>query len=707
MKRGLLFFTLFLFAFASPIKLHAQLVGQLYSLVYYGGNVSTPGGTFNIFDPIDDSDWAPFEFNGLNGFRPYGNLVQNKTGLLYGMTNYGGTLSGGVLFSYDLKAKNQNIIYNFGADTGKPSIPYGTLVLAPDNNYYALDWYGGYAGSGTIFKFHPPNTVTKMWSLWGFEIGSSPTGNLIVVTDSLLYGMCDYSKGGGPGSIFSYNIYTNQAKLLYVFTGTSGNYPRGSLLKVNDTMLYGLTQSGGSSSDGVLFSYNIRTNVETVLHNFTGKPDGRNPGGSLMMATDGNLYGTTESGGTGDSGTLFRYNINSNTETVIYNFGLRSGFEPFADVIQATNGLLYGNCNFGGTINEGTIFSYNIGSSLYSVLFNYDGPRGAQPYANFLEVMGASDTVVENPCPGDSSGKMTVYVRGGIAPLTYHWSNGATTSSITGLKYGIDSCTVTDSRGIAFTLVDSVGPAPMGISFNVSNACNGGGGGSAWVTVLGGSGPFTYYWSNTSTTDTVTNLAVGTYTCTITDANGCSGKGTVVITQAAVMMIDSIVQTPQTCPTCYNGSIRVFVSGGVPPGDTACYYYLWGSLGRYSKYNSDTLSNLDSGSYSVCITSCYGCGSLCRDTTVATGINTLQNGGFVHIYPVPSSGLFTVDLKGNGYTNMEITDALGRNVYSQSLPPDIKNNKLLIDLSSLSDGIYVLQVRSEKGILTGKIVLQK
>ncbi|HTB31876.1 MAG TPA: T9SS type A sorting domain-containing protein, partial [Bacteroidia bacterium] len=92
-------------------------------------------------------------------------------------------------------------------------------------------------------------------------------------------------------------------------------------------------------------------------------------------------------------------------------------------------------------------------------------------------------------------------------------------------------------------------------------------------------------------------------------------------------------------------------------------------------------------------------------TDAIKDINNPNN--LIKVYPVPSSGLITINMKGTGFENMEITDALGRQIYNQMLSPQLKDNTIHVDLSTLSDGVYILHINSQHGLLNRKIIIQK
>ena len=204
-------------------------------------------------------------------------------------------------------------------------------------------------------------------------------------------------------------------------------------------------------------------------------------------------------------------------------------------------------------------------------------------------------------CRGDDSGRITITVSGGTAPYTYTWSNGvsgANVRTISGLDAGTYSVTVTDDRGCATTASYTVTePAELIASATASDVlCPGESTGRVNLTVTGGTAPFTYLWSNGSRTEDLTNVGAGTYSVTVTDANGCTDGASATVSEPQDIVITPTV-TDVDCAGDATGSISVTVSGGTPG-----YTYTW-SNGD----NDATAGGLTAGTYTVTVTDANGC----------------------------------------------------------------------------------------------------
>lgn len=298
-------------------------------------------------------------FNGTNGAKPTGNLVQAEDYKVYGTTSAGGNNNYGVLFRYS------------------PNNPVGT--------YSVLHHFNGTDG------WAPRNIHLKNNILYGTtNIGGSHTG--------------EYSQDG-MGVLYSYNIASNMFNKLIDFEGTNGENPQGVIHGV-DNNLYGLTRQGGDSGFGVLYRFNPANNTYTKLHDFAGY-DGRTPSSSKMMQTTNNvLYGTTTWGGNHDMGVLFRFDMAHDMYTVLHHFDGATGRYP-EGVLTEVNGVLYGITPYGGTNAQGTAYSYNVNTGVYSVIHNFAETDGRVPTSGLT--LGADGLLYGLTTKGGSYGNGVIF----------------------------------------------------------------------------------------------------------------------------------------------------------------------------------------------------------------------------------------------------------------------------------------------------------
>jgi gliding motility-associated-like protein len=216
---------------------------------------------------------------------------------------------------------------------------------------------------------------------------------------------------------------------------------------------------------------------------------------------------------------------------------------------------------------------------------------------------------IETPtnCSYDSTGTADIVIGGGTPGYTYLWSNGNTTTHLTGLAARTYHLTVTDANGCQYfdSVIISAPPAIVLTTTATAVSCHNGADGTASISALGGDPGFSYVWNVDSTTMSISNESAGTYTVTATDQHQCTASATAVIGNPDSLTITPTV-IPQSCANQIDGSVSLQVSGGTP-----AYSYQWSPTGG----STSTLSSLSAGAYSYTVTDSHGC--------TATGSSTV------------------------------------------------------------------------------------
>ncbi len=355
---------------------------------YGNGTIIKINGNGANFDTV-----YSFPLNKRSGYNPTGSLLKDTNDLLYGMTQYGGSTDFGVIFSFDPTTNIYIDLHNFNDTDG--AYPRGNLIEASDGKFYGVTFAGGLPNFnfGVIFSFDPKTDTFK--NLHTFispdgvtdTNGINPAGSLLQDGNNL-YGI---TSGGGDhtyGVIFSYNISSGTFSKLHDFNLSQGSISFGSLVKANNNNLYGMTSSGGKNSDGVIFSFNISNNSYSDVHDFAGSGNGNAPQGSLINATDDNLYGMTEMGdnNTGINGILFSFNPTGNSFNPLYEFSGITGSSPQGSLVQGSDGNLYGMTLTGGDSSYGNIFRFDLTNNSFKNLVSFNNTLGAVPYGDLIQV---------------------------------------------------------------------------------------------------------------------------------------------------------------------------------------------------------------------------------------------------------------------------------------------------------------------------------
>ena len=350
---------------------------NLYGTTQSGGttNAHCYAGCGTVFQVSSSgAERVIYRFRGGgDGAAPTGGLIE-MNGALLGTTSGGGTTSAcssgcGTVFTMSTNGKSERVLYRFSGGTDGAG-PAAGLVSA-NGTLYGTTQYGGKttrlcsAGCGTVFSISTSGVESVMYRFQGGKDGAQPVSTLIALPGSF-YGTTQY---GGTNTAFCttgcgtlFKLSTNGAKEIvhsfkYSPASSDGAYPAAGPTALG-AQLYGTTLGGGNASNGTVFKASPSTGVEKVLHNFSccaTNTDGAYPVARLIRG-NGELYGTTDDGGSHDNGTVFKITT-AGVETVLHDFtGKPDGAQPKASLFFMGSSL-YGTTAAGGLTSGGTVFA--------------------------------------------------------------------------------------------------------------------------------------------------------------------------------------------------------------------------------------------------------------------------------------------------------------------------------------------------------------
>lgn len=232
--------------------------------------------------------------------------------------------------------------------------------------FFGVTNYGGPDNIGGIFRTDENANITLIQSFEKYGERTAVNSTPIEPIPGFIYAMTSLGGDYDQGVIYEYEIATGGMVIKHSFNSAlTGKNPNGSLLKASNGKLYGLTKGGGNFDKGVLFEYDLATQIVQKLYDFNGT-DGEAPLGSLIQSSDGKLYGMTNLGGAAAKGVIFRYDIATGTYEKLKDFNATDGSSPKGDLLEAANGLMYGFTLNGGASNYGTMFSFDKTTLTYT-----------------------------------------------------------------------------------------------------------------------------------------------------------------------------------------------------------------------------------------------------------------------------------------------------------------------------------------------------
>ncbi len=547
--------------------------GNLYGTTYSGG-AHNSGTVFSVTTAGVLTTLHNFGGGGTDGAFPVAGLVRGTDGNFYGTTSSGGANNDGTVFKITLTGV-LTTLYSFAGGTDGAN-PYAPLALGPDGNFYGTTLAGGIE-FGTVFQITPTGSVTPLHSFAGGSDGSAPYAGLVSATDGNLYGTSSGSGDESPGTIFSVTT-TGTFATLYNFCQLSGcadgQIPNAGLVQGADGNFYGTTYNGGTGGNrGTVFQFVLSTRVVNTIHTFTG-PDGANPYAGLLLAADGNFYGTTKAGGSANNaGTIFKTNSTGSSFATLYTFctltNCPDGQYPDGGLVQAGDGNFYGTTYQGGANNDGTVFK--LAASSYTLTVSVSGSG----------TVTSTDGIVN--CTSVCS---YVYAANAVVTLNASAATGWNFTNWGGACSGTGPCNITMTQNMSATATFTQQVFQLTVSTSGSGTVASVDGGISCPSTCVNSYP-----AGTPVTLNATPAAGWSFTSW---GGACSGTGSCNVTMSQAQSVtatftrlpsffnltvsisgngtvtsnDGIINCPGTCSHTYAGGTQVVLTATASAGNT-------------------------------------------------------------------------------------------------------------------------------------------
>jgi uncharacterized repeat protein (TIGR03803 family) len=341
----------------------ADSSGNLYGLSEFGGANGTgavyevPAGTNSVITlasvpPESPGFWSP------GPWSPAG-LAMDSGGNLYGTTQAGGIDGDGTVFELLKGSNTLTTLATFNGANGNE--PFGTVVSDGSGDIFGTAYYGGtngVSGYGTVWEiFKGSNTIADL-ATFNNTIGElHPEGDIAIDSSGDLYGTTEFGGVNQDGAIYELINGSNAITTLASFNGSNGETPVGGVVIDGDGNLYGTTSAGGTYNDGTAFQLINGANTITSLACFNGA-NGAVPYGTVIVDAAGNVFGTTSSGGDNNYGTVFEIENGTGAITTLQSLDYFSGSLPYCMLTVDAGGDLFGTTTkyAVGNVNVGAVF---------------------------------------------------------------------------------------------------------------------------------------------------------------------------------------------------------------------------------------------------------------------------------------------------------------------------------------------------------------
>ncbi len=555
------------------VSVYVYAQGAGYRTVQYrdslGGVITNktvymPNGASRIYLNIDLIPGGPYEL----GLRDTMNLWRNSAGAVYPYNDANGIVSiignnaagsaAYYYFFYDWEVKENDCI-----SQRVPVVATVTPVVTAATASTNVSCNGG---SNATASITPSGGTPNFTYHWNNNASTSLITNLTAGTYTVT--VTDVS----GCSITASKTITQPTALVTSVTVTN------VLCNGGNTGAINLNVTGGVTN----YSYNWGAGI------ITQNRSSLSAGTYTVTITDGNLCTATTSAIVNAPSPLVVITTATNATC-----GQNNG-SVLANSTGGTSGYTYSWSNGSNTSSLS-----NLTAGLFTVTVNDNNSCSSTSTATIINTGSiiATGSSANANCFGSADGSVAVNVVSGTQPYSYIWSNGASASSISNVTAGNYSVTITDGVGCVATITQTVSEPPLlNVSLASTDATCGSVNGTASVNATGGTQGYNYLWSNNTTTSSISNLAAGNYSVTVSDAHNCTAVNSVIVTIVSSISA-SVSSTSAKCNGSSDGTAIVTVAGGTQPIN-----YLWSNGASASSQ-----STLSSGNYVVTITDGSNC----------------------------------------------------------------------------------------------------
>ena len=357
-------------------------------------------------------------------------------------------------------------LVDFNRANGSPADPVGDIALGPDGNLYGVTQIGGTSGGGAVFKIAlATNTLTTVLSFTNGSntSGFSPLAGVTLDASGNIYGTTSVGgtgdqDSGGYGTVYKIAAGTTTQTVLGTFSNANAHNPASSLLIDSQGNLYGTAQAGDGGF-GEVFREAAGGGAPTAVATFN-NTNGALPMGNVIFDSNGNMYSTTSVGGANGNGTVFEIAAGTNTAITLATFNGTNGSQSEAGLVFDSSGNLYGTTSRGGANNDGTVFKVAAGTHALTTVATFNGANGQQPTGG-LTIDAAGDLFGTTTMTSTGTGNV-FEIAAGTSTVTTLASFPASDGS------SPQSALAMDSHGNLYGTTSNAGAGGYGTVFELS-----------------------------------------------------------------------------------------------------------------------------------------------------------------------------------------------------------------------------------------------